>query len=134
VLASCGGTKLEDVSDKSPYMMAIGKSVTTLTPMLAIGVTTNPNYRDPMDYIVLVEEPGFGGPEVIERRLVPKGATFGIVAVKKTQVLFKERVTYIVMPIETIEFPDVPIHIKLTSSVTDDNFGLSQDAFRVKEN
>jgi hypothetical protein len=75
-----------------------------------------------------------GGPEVIERRLVPKGATFGIVAVKKSQVLFKERVTYIVMPIETIEFPDVPIHIKLTSSVTDDNFGLSRDAFRVKEN
>ena len=64
----------------------------TANEVYATGVTFDQNYKKRIDYIFLVPLPGFTGPEVVFRKLLPKGQKLRILGILSSSynIFFKQ--------------------------------------------
>ena len=123
-LGACGQVDMVDVSKDSKYKLAIGKQYRTKSDLLAIGVTADINYKKKVDYIVLVSEPGFSGPEVIFRDYFSKGKIIKVVKVLKSSSIFVSRVIYVVKVVGKNKYAGTEIRVKMIGEINDSNYGL----------
>ncbi|WP_369939665.1 hypothetical protein [Xanthomonas medicagonis] len=66
-------TKYVDASEEAGVREIVSTSRTTTTELLLLGIDSYPSQKR-IEYYVLVPVPGFDGPEVLSRALLPQGA------------------------------------------------------------
>jgi hypothetical protein len=66
-------TKYVDASEEAGVREIVSTSRTTTTELLLLGIDSYPSQKQ-IEYYVLVPVPGFDGPEVLSRALLPQGA------------------------------------------------------------
>jgi len=117
-----------DVSAEAPYAPVLGKRFRTQRSLVAIGYTMDRNYKKQIDYIALVEPPGFSGPEVVAKGELPRGSLLEVVAVLKADTWLIDRIEYVVRRIDAAPPLDGPmvLDVNLESKT---NFGLSEAVF-----
>ena len=127
MLGACGQI---DVSTESKYKVAIGQKFKTKSDLLAIGVTADKNYKKNVDYIVLVSEPGFSGPEVIFRDFFSKGKIVEVVKILKSSSVFLSRVIYIVRVVGKNKYVGTEIRVEMIGEIDDSNYGLGSLVYK----
>ena len=86
-------------------------------------------YKRQIAYIKLVKPPGFSGPEVVAKGLLPKGSILEVTAVLKADSWLVNRIEYVVKRIDG----DQPLGGKMVVDVdlkSSRNFGLSETEFK----
>jgi len=119
-----------DVSGQIQYAPVLGKRFRTQSDLVAIGYTVDRNYKKQIDYIALVKPPGFSGPEVVAKGLLPKGSVLEVTAVLKADSWLVNRIEYVVKQIDA----DQPLNGKMVLDVdqkSSRNFGLPETEFIV---
>ncbi|WP_166838295.1 hypothetical protein [Rheinheimera pleomorphica] len=87
-LASCTPTKYVDISDYVRFSAFIGKNISTKIETEALGVTFGSIRDQKIDYVYIVPEPNFSGPEVLSRTNVAAGSMFKITGVYGSNSIF----------------------------------------------
>lgn len=119
-----------DVSTQTQYAPVLGKRFSTQCDLVAIGYTVDRNYKKQIDYIALVKPPGFSGPEVVAKGLLPKESVLEVIAVLKADSWIVNRIEYVVKRTDG----DQPLNGKMVLDVdqkSSRNFGLSETEFKV---
>ena len=119
-----------DVSTQNQYAPVLGKRFSTLRDLVAIGYTVDRNYKKQIDYIALTKPPGFSGPEVVAKGILPKGSILEVTAVLKADSWLVNRIEYVVQRIDG----DQPLQGKMVLDVdqkSSRNFGLSETDFKI---
>ena len=112
VLSGCGMVSFEDVSSEPTYKPLIGRQLQAPSELMLFGVTRDRNYAKRVDICVLTPRPGFDGPEVVTRAVLPAGTTFTVLSVQRcTNCLFGERVELLVSARTEASCGQVPIKI-----------------------
>lgn len=121
-----------EVSRQNQYASVLGKRFITLRDLVAIGYTVDRNYKKQIDYIALKNPPGFSGPEVVAKSLLPKGAVLEVTAVLKADSWLVNRIEYVVKRIDG----DQPLNGKMVLDVdlkSNRNYGLSETEFKASD-
>jgi len=119
-----------DVSNEEVYANLLGTQFRTQHELIAIGVTLDRNYKKQIDYIKLVMPPGFSGPEVVEKGVLPKGSVLKVTAVIKADSWLVNRVKYVVERLDGSQ----PVKGKMVIDVNEGSnidYGLPLNIFRV---
>jgi hypothetical protein len=67
-----------------------------------------------VDIFTVTSPPGFSGPEVIHRQVLPAGTTFQVLGVRRcTNCPFEERVELLVRVLGTDEYQGAPVKVNL---------------------
>lgn len=74
----CFSAKYEDFSHEARYAGLVGETYRTAVELVVHGVTADKNYNPVVDYYVVTEKPGFGGPEVVSQKRLPPGSLIRI--------------------------------------------------------
>lgn len=91
VATGCGAAEYRDVSGENEYINIIGNKFRTKVKMFAHKITLNEEYKPSADYILVTNPPGIGGPEILEKDVVPIGSSFELVHVMKcTNCIFED--------------------------------------------
>lgn len=78
---SIPASQYEDVSHEQRFAKLLGAVRTTKSDMLVLGIDSLPSKKE-VQYFVLVPYPGFEGPEVLSRSVLPKGTAVKIIGVE----------------------------------------------------
>jgi hypothetical protein len=121
-LSGCGVmAEYEDVSTEQTYRSLIGRELRATSELLLHAVTLDRNYAKRVDLCSITPRPGFDGPEVVMRRVLPAGTNFRVLRVRRcTNCLFQEQVELVVRSQSTTECGQAPAtidHGALGSSV-----------------
>jgi hypothetical protein len=117
-----------DVSAEPQYASIMGKRFRTQRDLIAIGYTIDRNYKKQIDYVALVGPPGFSGPEVVAKSILPKGALLEVVGVLKADSWLLTRIEYVVRRRDA----DPPLNGTMVLNVDEEssrNYGLSEDDY-----
>ena len=117
-----------DVSTQAQYVSVLGKRFRTQHDLTAVGYTMDRNYKKQIDYIALVEPPGFSGPEVVAKAQLPKGALLEVVAILKADTWLVDRVQYLVKRVDASPPLDGRMVLKVDHK-SPRNFGLAEAVF-----
>jgi hypothetical protein len=71
LVAGCGMKEYADASVLPENARLIGKEFRTPTDAVIHGVTLDRNYKKVVDIYVITDKPGFDGPEVVSRSVLP---------------------------------------------------------------
>ena len=80
-LASCTPTKYVDISDDARFSAFIGNNISTKIETEALGVTFGSMRDQKIDFVYIVPEPNFSGPEVLSRKRVVAKSSFKVMGV-----------------------------------------------------
>ena len=119
-----------DVSGQNIYAHVLGKRFQTQRELVAIGYTMARNNKKQIDYIALVTPPGFSGPEVVAKGLLPKGSVLEVDAILKADSWLVNRIEYIVKRVDGAQ----PLDGKMVVDVdlkSNRNFGLSETEYKI---
>ena len=87
----------EDVSAEPSYRSLIGRELRTDSELLLHQVTLDRNYAQRVEVCSITHPPGFDGPEVVGRHILPAGTAFRVLRVRRcTNCLGEERVELVV--------------------------------------
>lgn len=114
-----------DVTGAPEYATVIGKRFRTQQELAAIGVTVDRNYKKQVDYVTLVQPPGFFGSEVVTKERLQLGAVLEVVGVLKADSLLISRIQYVVRRTDIAKTSGAPITVKVNED-SKDNFGLDR--------
>lgn len=114
-----------DVTGAPEYATVIGKRFRTQQELAAIGVTVDRNYKKQVDYVTLVQTPGFFGPEVVTKERLQQGAVLEVVGVLKADSLLISRIRYVMRRTDIAKTSGAPITVKVNED-SKDNFGLDR--------
>ena len=122
LLSGCGVmAEYEDVSSEPTYRSLIGRELRAPSELLLHAVTLDRNYAKRVDLCSITPRPGFAGPEVVMRRVLPAGTTFRVLRVRRcTNCLSQDQVDLIVSSKSTTVCGQAPAtidHDVLGSSV-----------------
>jgi hypothetical protein len=121
-----GQVPMDDVTSAAEYKGVVGKRFRSQQELLAIGVTTDRNYKKQVDYVVLTAPPGFSGPEVVTTDKVAKGTEVRVIRVLKSSVPLISRVDYVVAIAADQKLKDTSVRVRQTGAVNDRNLGLDE--------
>ena len=112
ILSGCVMSQYEDVSAEPTYRSLIGQELRGNSELLLHEVTLDRNYARRVDLCSVTPRPGFAGPEVISRRVLPAGTPFRVLRVRRcTNCLPEERVELIVSSPSVGQCGQAPIEI-----------------------
>ncbi|MDH5444767.1 MAG: hypothetical protein OEY52_04370 [Gammaproteobacteria bacterium] len=117
-----------DVSNHAQYAPIVGKRFRTQHELMAIGYTIDRNYKKKVDYIFLVKPPGFSGPEVVAKGMLPKDSILEVTAILKADSWLVNRMKYAVKRLDGSQpiRGQMVIDVNVKSSI---NFGLPETEF-----
>lgn len=96
ILSSCAAS-YEDVSADPTYRSLIGQDLRSDSELLLHEVTLDLDPPRRVDTCSVMGAPGFDGPEVVSRNVLPAGTTFRVLHVRRcTNCLGEERVELVV--------------------------------------
>ena len=105
-----------DVSAEPKYRSLIGRELRGDSDLLLHEVTLDRNYAKRVDLCSVTPRPGFVGPEVISRSVLPAGTPFLVLRVRRcTNCLGEERVELIVSSPSVGQCGQAPIMISYGS-------------------
>ena len=91
----CGTqAKYEEVSQDKKYAYLIGHKYRSVTELLIYGITTDRNYKNKIDYYVIMKAPGIGGPEVLSKGYSKPGMVIQIQKALKCTNCFDTRIKF----------------------------------------
>ena len=112
ILSGCVMSQYEDVSAEPTYRSLIGQELRGNSELLLHEVTLDRNYAQRVDLCSVTPRPGFAGPEVISRRVLPAGTSFRVLRVRRcTNCLFEKRIELIVSSPNAGRCGQAPIEI-----------------------
>lgn len=117
-----------DVSGQTQYGSVLGKRFRTQHDLVAIGYTMDRNYKKQIDYIALVKPPGFSGPEVVTKGLLPKGSVLEVTTALKADSWLVNRIQYVVKRLDGSQ----PLNGQMVIDVDQNsnrNFGVPETDF-----
>jgi hypothetical protein len=117
-----------DVTGAPEYATVIGKRFRTQQELAAIGFTVDRNYKKQVDYVTLVQPPGFSGPEVVTKERLQQGVVLEVVGVLKADSLLISRIQYVVRRTDIARTSGAPITVKVNED-SKDNFGLDRGTY-----
>lgn len=79
----CGGCQqqFDDISASHEARLIVGREFLSSQPLVALGVTTDQNYRGGVTYYSIKKLPGASGPEILDRFVLPPGTRIKIIKV-----------------------------------------------------
>jgi hypothetical protein len=82
-IAVSGGCqqKFDNISESREARPIVGREFLSSQPLVALGVTTDPNYRGGVTYYSIKKLPGASGPEILDRFVLPSGTRIKIIKV-----------------------------------------------------
>ena len=99
-LTSCSVLEFEDVSTDPKFKLHIGQKFITKVELIAHGITMDQNYAKILSHVSITASPGFTGPEVLFRSMLPAGSQFEIVKVIQSEwTLLGRKVKCVARPI-----------------------------------
>ena len=99
-LVSCTVLEFEDVSTDPEFKSHLGKRFTTKVELIAHGITMDQNYAKTLSHVSITAFPGFTGPEVLFRSMLPAGSQFEIIKVLRSKwTLLGRKVKCVARPI-----------------------------------
>ena len=102
----------KDISDSLEYAELVGGRFEVLVPLVMHGVTFERDYGEVVDEFIVTIEPGFGGPEVLMRKILPVGS---IVSIEKVLQCFTCVPTYVEFEVNLLsEDIDSSIPVRLS--------------------
>jgi hypothetical protein len=72
-----------DTSNDKSYELLKGSEYVSVVQLEKVGVTDSAKYEKKVDYYLVVKSPGFHGPEVVNRVLIPAGTRIKVLDVLK---------------------------------------------------
>lgn len=135
VLSGCISNP-DDISNQQPYSSALGYRFESKIDLLAHGVNMEKNYKGGTQLISITPPPGFGGPEVEFKKIIPKNTTFIVKGVwtYRTNFYFTKVYIYLVEIEKNNEMSKYPITIELTEPFLSESKGLNKDYFKYLNN
>ena len=130
LLFGCEPSKYIDVSDQKEFEKIIGAEYITLDDLKVIGVTFDANYKKVVDYVYLVEKPGFSGPEVVFSEILGKGARLKVDGVFASDSILANRVYYKVTIVDTEEYQGDIVLIYYTGDIDNQDMGMNEVIFK----
>ena len=133
-LASCTPTKYVDISDDVRFSAFIGKNISTKIETEALGVTFGSRRDQKIDYVYIVPEPNFSGPEVLSRTNVAAGSMFKITGVYgSNSIVFTNRFYFKVVSDDKNNGSESFYLIEFDQDKLSYNAGLNTHAFSFYE-
>lgn len=85
VLISCSLPRADyvDTNNDKSYELLKGSEYISIAQLEKVGVTDSAKYLDRVDYYLVVKSPGFRGPEVVNRVVIPPGTKVKVLDVLK---------------------------------------------------
>jgi len=133
-LASCDQVSMDDVSANPKYSKVVGKEFRVKEDLWVLGITTDLNYQDRIDYLILVPGVGFSGPEVVVSERLYSGSTFKITRVLKARSPLFSRMTYVVEEVGSNRFRDHELRVDLVGDMNNQNCGLDEAVYSAELN
>lgn len=128
-MVSCVQTEMRDSSGDPKFRHIVGQTFRIKRDLLVIGVTAEKNYARQLDYLVLVPEPGFSGPEVVTKGRLGSDAVIRVDRVLTAKSSLVSRVIYVVQRVD-IEKPfEAEARVLVTGEVSDGNYGLDRSIY-----
>lgn len=130
VLVSCMPQKYSDYSEDEIFIHFIGKYIVTSIEAEAVGVTFGSIRDQKIDYVFIVPEPNFSGPEVLSRTKFFAGSRFKVIGVYgSVGIFFQDRFYFKVVSIEPDSLSESFYLIEFNLDYISDNAGLDEDVF-----
>ncbi len=96
LFVGCSSAKYDDVSNSDEFSYLIDQKFMTLDELLIIGVTSDANYEKRIDYYSVIPKPGFDGPEVVTRNVLPAGTLIQIRKVMRCANCMSQKIYFII--------------------------------------
>ncbi|MEO3677894.1 hypothetical protein ABGI61_02580 [Rheinheimera sp. FR7-31] len=129
-LASCTPTKYVDISDDIRFSAFIGKNISTKIETEALGVTFGSIRDQKIDYVYIVPEPNFSGPEVLSRTNVAASSMFKITGIYgSNSIFFTNRFYFKVVTNDKPNSSESFYLIEFNNSELENNAGLDSRVF-----
>lgn len=129
-LTGCQPSKYIDVSDRPEYRKIINTEYITKAELKVIGVTFDANYKKVVDYVYLVEKPGFSGPEVVFSEVLGKGSRLKVDGVFAKDSILRNSVYYKVTILGTDKYQGNIVLIYYTGDIDSHDMGMNEDIFK----
>ena len=115
-LAGCYMVSYEDVSREPKYSKYVGVDYVTTSDMHIYRVSIDQNYGPSPSVYMIVQPPGFDGPEVISSARFPEGSTMKVLTIRRCTDCFLDfspRVHATVRVTSSAEFDDLDVEVDL---------------------
>jgi len=109
-LVACGQETYVDVSRDPKYEGMVGARFQVTGHLLAYGIRHDS--KAPIEYVTLMPPPGIAGSMIVPLGTVPPQSTLTVLAVRKTNRVFDDPLTYIVSLQGATITAAYPIHIE----------------------
>lgn len=83
ILVGCLEARYVDISQNAKYAHLIGQKFNTATDLLMYGITLKLERNRKIDYYIVTEPPGIGGPEVVSKAFLNAGTVVQVDKVLK---------------------------------------------------
>lgn len=116
LMAGCYMVSYEDVSSDPKYARYVGAEYRTTADMTVYRVSIDQNYAPSPSIYMIVQPPGFDGPEVISRARFPEGSTLKILTIQRCTdcyLDFAPRLHATVRVTSTTQFDDREVDVDL---------------------
>ncbi|WP_156812176.1 hypothetical protein [Idiomarina xiamenensis] len=130
-LTSCSTEEYKESLDSERFY---GKEITLKSDIIAHGITLSTNYSGDVDYVVLMPEPGFNGPEVKFRKLIRSGVDFIITGKYFKKSMFGYDYYFLVTSRNEIGINNWKIFIKYEKNRENKNLGLDISTYKENKN
>lgn len=117
LLAGCYMVSYEDVSHEPEYAGYVGTEYRTTVGMTVYRVSMDQNYGPSPSVYMIVQSPGFDGPEVISRARIPEGSTLKVLTVQRCTDCYLDadpRLHATVRVTSTTQFDDLEVEADLS--------------------
>ena len=108
--------KFEDISTDKKYHGLVHNVLKSKKELYIYGITADQNYKKKVDYYVITEPPGIGGPEVLSQASLPKGTIVKIEKIISCTNCLDHRVQLIVSFSNDNKYGDIPVKLRNTAS------------------
>ena len=111
--------ELKDVSEDPIYSETIGSEFISKKELLIHAITHDQNYKKVIGSYNVTIKPGFGGPEVIFQRVLPKGMKIKVTHIKKCVNCIPRYIEAVIDLSTTTKYQSAPVYIwyeRLTDS------------------
>jgi len=113
LLSSCSAkVEYEDISQVPAYRSLVGRELSSPSDLVLHAITLDRNYAKRIDQCSITQPPGFGGPEVVVRSVLPAGTIFHVRGIRRCKnCLFDKRIELLVSSESATACGTAPIEI-----------------------
>ena len=133
-LTACNPIEYKDISAEKRFNSLLGIEFQSLVPVIATGITIDPNYKPVVSSVLLVPKPGFSGPGTVFRKELPKGVIIKVVGVFSEGRMFFNQLFYKVRILDFAEYKNFPIFIYVSGDINTPNRGVDDKVFKLRTN